>query len=186
LNAIHLLAQYGLGDGVYHRPFVKQMVAQYDQVYLETPWPEMFSDLPLKFVRPRTMLRTQRKNMERFDGYVEVPRGVPHTQKIYTGQDLPTKGILNSLAQVYGLPVQTLDLPDFPKPPIEKPYLVVRPVTLRKEWEAVARGPLAQYVNQFVEYARQFYTIVSVADLEEGAEWADGPLPYADIEFIIG
>jgi hypothetical protein len=187
MNEIHVLAQYGLGDGVYHRPFIKQMVEQYDQVYLETPWPELYSDLPLKFVRPRTTLRTQRKNIERLDLYVdEVPRSVPHTQKMYTGQGIVLAGILGMLSTMYGLPVAELDLPSYPRPKIDKPYMVVRPVTLRKEWRADARGPRPEYLRDFVDYARQFYTVVSVADLEEGEEWIEGPFPYADITYHKG
>ena len=39
----------GLGDNIYQRAFVKRLPGP---VYLETPWPELYEDLPgVKFVR---------------------------------------------------------------------------------------------------------------------------------------
>ncbi|MGV2896737.1 hypothetical protein ACNPPY_13175, partial [Achromobacter sp. AGC78] len=64
----------GLGDNIYKRAFVKKLQGP---VYLETPWPELYEDLPdVKFVRSETPLRTQSKNMARQDEarWVKAPR----------------------------------------------------------------------------------------------------------------
>lgn len=48
----------GLGDNIYARAFIRQ----YPGAYLETPWPQLYSDIDVKCVRPTTQLRTQSKN----------------------------------------------------------------------------------------------------------------------------
>ena len=56
--------QWGLGDNIFARPIVRACVAKYD-VWLETPWPELFEDLPIRFVAARRDLRTQMRNVAR-------------------------------------------------------------------------------------------------------------------------
>src|SRR5262245_9263081 len=41
---------WGLGDNCYARPFVRAAAEKYD-VWLETPWPELYEDIELRFVR---------------------------------------------------------------------------------------------------------------------------------------
>src|SRR5262249_27377149 len=64
LNPILIRGMWGLGDNIYSRPFVRATAAQYE-VHLETPWPELYADLDIKFVRGARPLRTQLKNMAR-------------------------------------------------------------------------------------------------------------------------
>ena len=55
---------FGLGDNCFNRPFVRAAAARYE-IYLDTPWPELYADLDIKFVRGTRQLRTQQKNMAR-------------------------------------------------------------------------------------------------------------------------
>src|ERR1700704_1699961 len=55
---------WGLGDNIFSRPFVRATAAQYE-VHLETPWPELYADLDIRFIRGGRRLRTQQKNMAR-------------------------------------------------------------------------------------------------------------------------
>lgn len=58
---IYIRGMYGLGDSIYQRAFVRQ----FPGAYIRTPWPELYADLDVKFVKSNTLLRTQRKNEDR-------------------------------------------------------------------------------------------------------------------------
>lgn len=172
----------GLGDCLFQRAFLRSMPGP---VYLETPWPELYSDMPHVLpVRPHTTLRTQLKNIARQTGYHAAP-AYRQSKRIEYRQD----GIYNGMRKSFGVEPGVLDLPDFGfKMPFDgKPYAVVRPVTVRSEWRADTRNPLPEYVAECAaELQRRGVTVVSVADLQEGAEWAVGELPPADIRYHAG
>ena len=64
---IAIRGMQGLGDNVYQRAFIKSLVKS-KEVLLETPWPEIYEDLPnIKFIKPQTKLRTQKKSLEKVD-----------------------------------------------------------------------------------------------------------------------
>lgn len=177
--------QHGLGDNIYHRAFVKTMTTLYD-VYLKTPFMQVYEDLPVKFVNPTSHLRTQSKNIIRSDGNYKYHVLPPHTPTIspkYSGDDLRRMNMMDSLALRYHCAPSTFDLPKFNSKIKSdgKPICVVRPATIRKEWNASSRNPDPYYIAQVVEWLRETHYIVSVADLEDGAEYALEPLPYADL-----
>ena len=167
----------GLGDSIYSRAFVKN----YPGAYLETPWPELFRDLDVKRVRPTTQLRTQAKNIGRQTEWHR--RQVGRTLAISYGQ----KPIIEGLRAAFRCEPQVFDLPDFGPSPVAGRYVVVRPVTVRSEWRADSRNPRPEYVFAAAEAARAAgYLVVSVADLEDGKEWAVGELPPDDLRFHAG
>ena len=167
----------GLGDNIYCRAFVKN----YPGAYLETPWPELFRDLDVKCVRPTTQLRTQAKNIARQTGW--HARQFGRTLTISYGQ----KPIIDGLRATFRCEPQAFDLPDFGPSPVAGRYVVVRPVTVRPEWRADSRNPRPEYVAAAAAAARAAgYAVVSVADLEDGREWAVGELPPADLRFHAG
>lgn len=170
----------GLGDNIYQRAFLRQM---YGPLYLETPWPELYSDMPHVLpVRPQTTLRTQLKNMERTTGYHDAP-AFRTGKRIEYRQD----GIYNGMRKSFGVEPGALTLPDFGQPLILGRYAIVRPVTLRSEWRADTRNPLPEYVAECTaELQRRGVLVVSVADLQDGAEWPVGELPPADIRYHSG
>lgn len=165
----------GLGDNIYQRAFVKRLQGP---VYLETPWPELYEDLPgVKFVKAETPLRTQAKNMalQQDARWENPPRG-----SVVTVQ-YGTAGIVTGMRRCFGVAPGSFDLPDFGPSPVSGRYIVVRPATVRAEWIAEARNPLTMYIAEAAEAARAAgYRVISVADLEAGKEWAVGKLPPAD------
>lgn len=171
----------GLGDNIYQRAFIKALPKP---VWLETPWPELYRDVPgIHFLRPDTKLRTQAKNLRRQNAatWERAPRG-RLVQVAYGRQ-----GIFPGMAGCFRSRATALDLPDFGPSPVEGPYVLVRPVTVRAEWRADTRNPLPEYIAQAAaEMQRRGYRVVSVADLEPGKEWALDPLPPADIRFHAG
>ncbi|KAF0804925.1 hypothetical protein A6D6_02689 [Alcanivorax xiamenensis] len=170
----------GLGDNIYQRAFVKALPGQ---VYLDTPWPELYRDLPnVRFLKPETHLRTQSKNLVRHRHWARAPRA-GRTINVRYG----TQGILPGMRQCFGVRGSGLDLPDLGPSPVPGDYVVVRPVTVRKEWAAESRNPRPEYVAEAAAELRQRgVTVVSVADLAPGQEWALEPLPEHDDAFHAG
>lgn len=169
----------GLGDNIYMRAFIKALPGR---VWLDTPWPELYRDLPVQFVKPETSLRTQSKNIIRHARWDRVTPGLPAI-KIAYGRE----GIIPGMQRCFGVTPGEFDLPDFGPSPVSGKYAVVRPVTVRAEWRADSRNPLPEYVAQAAtELRRRGYRVVSVADLEPGKEWALDPLPDADIRYHAG
>lgn len=170
----------GLGDNVYQRAFIKNLPGQ---LYIDTPWPELLADLPnVHFIRPQTTLRTQAKNIARNTNWI-LPPGRQPTRQIRYGAE----GIIPGMTACFGVAPAEFDLPPLPPSPVEGRYVVVRPVTVRSEWRADTRNPLPAYLAEATMIAKsRGYTVVSVADLQEGQEWLVGASPYADIEFHKG
>lgn len=173
----------GLGDNIYQRAVLTQIT---NRVYLSTAWPQIYADLGhVTAVPSRTKLRTQAKN-ERRGGY--SGSSIYRNWQTWHYRQGP-ESILESLAAGLGLkiPAFEMSLPAYHGPEIGKPYIVVRPVCLRKEWKSDSRNPRPEYVSEVTEaLSREHFTIVSVADLQEGQEWALAPLPRADIVYHRG
>src|SRR5215468_4237098 len=64
MSSIFIRGMWGLGDNIYSRPFVRVLAREHD-IWLDTPWPELYADLNIKFVRGTRRLRTQQKNILR-------------------------------------------------------------------------------------------------------------------------
>lgn len=170
----------GLGDNVYQRAFLKNMPGP---IYLDTPWPELVSDLPhVHCVRPQTNLRTQAKNIARHSSWL-----MPPTKQLARHIRYGTEGIIPGMISSFGVMPGEFDLPPLPPSPETGKYVVVRPATVRSEWRADTRNPDPLYIFlASVEAMQRGYRVVSVADLQEGAEWAIDPLPYADVRYHQG
>jgi hypothetical protein len=170
----------GLGDNVYQRAFLKNMPGP---IYLDTPWPELVSDLPhVHCVRPQTNLRTQAKNIARHSSWL-MPPGRQPTRQIRYG----TEGIIPGMIASFGVMPGEFDLPPLPPSPETGKYVVVRPATVRSEWRADTRNPDPEYIYRAAWEARLLgYKVISVADLQEGQEWLVGELPQAHVQYHKG
>lgn len=170
----------GLGDNLFERPFIKALPKP---VYLSTPWPSLFSDIPgVHFIRPQTTLRTQAKNIARHADWV-MPPGRQPARHIRYGAE----GIIPGMTACFGVAPAEFDLPSLPPSPETGKYVVVRPATVRSEWRADTRNPDPSYIAEAIMLAvSRGYTVVSVADLQEGAEWLVGAEPYADVRYHKG
>ncbi|OSK27556.1 hypothetical protein EAMG_05373 [Escherichia coli M056] len=180
-RTVCIRGMYGLGDSVYQRAFVRQ----FPGAYLRTPWPELYSDLDVRFVRSGTSLRTQRKNEEKTAlTYVSEPVRPAEVLNIFYGPEELKKGsIIDAMTWQFGRMADVFDLPSFGMSPVRtaKPVAVIRPVTVRKEWKNLSRNPDPRYIAQAARELRKHFYVVSLADLEEGEEWLVGELPEADL-----
>lgn len=172
----------GLGDNIYQRAFVKSAI-KISPVILETPWPEIYQDLPnLQLVRPYTRLRTQAKNAERADKSLWAKPYYGNAVQISYGD----KGIMRGMREKFMVDSSTFDLPDFDSP-ISGEYAVIRPATVRKEWMAASRNPKPEYLAECADILiKRGFKVISVADLQDREEWALDPLPEATIRFHKG
>jgi hypothetical protein len=170
----------GLGDCLFSRAFLKNMPGP---IYLDTPWPELVSDLPhVHCVRPQTNLRTQAKNIARHSSWLMPPAKQPARHIRYG-----TEGIIPGMIASFGVMPGEFDLPPLPPSPETGKYVVVRPATVRSEWRADTRNPLPMYIAEAIMQASERgYKIISVADLQEGQEWIVGDAPYADVQYHKG
>lgn len=155
----------GLGDCLFQRPFIKALPKP---VYLDTPWPELYQDIPdVHFIRPVTPLRTQSKNIARHNSWV-MPPGKQPARHIRYG----TEGIIPGMIASFGVMPGAFDLPPLPPSPEPGRYVVVRPATVRSEWRADTRNPDPFYINVAARLAESLgYRVISVADLQDGVEW---------------
>jgi hypothetical protein len=183
---------WGLGDNIFSRPFVRAAAQQYD-VYLETPWPELYEDLDIRFVLGKRRLRTQAKNITRQRPEI-WSRPLPMREvKILYGRELAEMSLINALERQWaalrvGFDPALFDLPDMGPSPVvsDRPIAVVRPVTERSEWHNVARGPRPEYLSALAAQLITTHTVVAVADLEPGQEWLVGAMPPAHRHFVLG
>lgn len=167
----------GLGDNIYQRAFIKSLLKSSD-VLLETPWPEIYEDLPgVNFLKPHTKLRTQKKNLERATDVKWHPPYFGNAKAISYGR----AGIVKGMRGAFGVDCAPFDLPKFDSP-VEGEYVVIRPVTTRKEWIATARNPDPKYIYECSEILMaKGYKVVSIADLSDDLEWLEGPEPMSSI-----
>jgi hypothetical protein len=180
MSAVTINGMRGLGDNIYQRAFVK---ASPHSVTIATPWPELYSDIDgIRFSRIETTLRTQLKNIVKQNADVWSSGSGQQISAHYGN-----KPVMEGLQDCFGHSPAALDLPDYGAPVVDGRYVLIRPVTVRKEWPAVSRNPLAEYVYEASAIMRDMgFTVVSVADLEDGQEWALEPMPYADIQYHAG
>ena len=185
---------WGLGDCIYSRPFVRAAAAKH-RIMLDTPWPELYEDLDVAFVRGKRKLRTQLKNIARqARTRWSNPLPIREVKPSYGGDLMRGMTLINALERRWSASLKVafdpalFDLPDMGPSPVtsDKPIAVVRPVTVRREWRNEARNPLPQYVNAIADELIETHHVVAVADLEAGEEWLVGELPPAHRYFLFG
>lgn len=188
---IYLQGMQGLGDSVYQRLIV-QALAREDDVYLTTPWPELYTDMDVRFVRNPSPLRTQSRNIaaQPADRWADKPAGADRRKVHYAGcwdrGDSMLAGMAKSV-RATGLPLPLLlPLPgdEWTRP---RPIALVRPVTRRTEWPDTARNPDPAYVQAAsLALIDAGYCVICVADIDDVNEVLVGALPLADEYFVRG
>ena len=173
-----------LGDSIYQRAVVRELVKDYD-VYLETPWPQIVSDLPIKCVKTGRF-RFQQKNTQGRIWY----RAPACERRIVKYRSNPGKSMLLAMCESVGVrSAITFDLPAIDV--VLEPYVLIRPASVRHGWKGDARSPKAEYLATAADKLRRHFRIISVADFGQSTGFGGPdrpllPLPYADQQYHSG
>ena len=195
----------GLGDNLHQRAVVRDLLERHD-VFLQTPWPALYHDLPVHLLPPReTSLRTQRKNARREQAAYRArpPVGARSQRVWYTHDEIRRHGsFMAAMAANCGTRSNDFRLP-IPDGwelraeawrrrwqalnPAGKPLMLYRPLVERTEWNGcAARNPDAEAYAALARSLCARYFVVSVADLQPGVEWIVSPDIGADVECHAG
>lgn len=180
-----IVGMQGMGDNIYQRPFVREIT---ERVYLYTSWPQLYSDMPHVYpVRPKTRLRTQMKNVLAQERTMwHRPPHTPQKKIGYGNRNLRAGSIVRAMKKQFRVEPKFFDLPKYNCPKINKPYAVIRPVTIRSEWRNESRNPDPCYIEIASQVlAENGYHTVSIADLQDQIEWAPS-LPKVDTAYHFG
>lgn len=184
---------HGIGDNINQRCFVKALAQKGHEVWLKTPLPEIYADIPnVHFVHANSPLRTQKLSEQCSQVQFEPePPGVPRQRIFYGNGHLQQGSIFDAMTEQFGVSPAQLDLPSYTPANIRttsgKPLAVIRPTTERKEWHNASRGPLNQYINEVAQQlAIAGFHVISVADVQEGQEWIPDSEPFAHQKFHHG
>jgi len=186
---------YGLGDSLYMRPFVMEAKKYHDEVYVCTPFPELYwADYGIKFLKPDTELKTQKKNIKlqseslwaELPPKCEVIRMCYHDQKIYDGKTIIESFRLDSAFEPnsFYIPINPEWIYRAKMIANGKKICLVKFPSCRHEWHNFSRNPRMEYINLIIKKHRKDYTFISVADNTE--EWFDGIPEKVDLEFNHG
>lgn len=187
---LYIVGMHGLGDNLHQRSIVRAYLAKGRDVWLETPWPQVYHDLAgprVKLVDKGSSLRTQAKNARSNRAAFTRQRPPPSVDVLrqnYPPALVRSEGsVLGAMSKVAGVPVGDFRLP-IPKAWREKadawirrwkpdkPLMIYRPLVERTEWGGCkARNPDYAAYDALFESIRRAFFVVSVADLSPGKEW---------------
>ena len=203
-DALWFQSLRGMGDNVFQRPYVYEYCKSYDRVYIDTPWPHLYADMPdnLIFLRNQTKLRTQMKNMELYcSGYPQFPDEDFDSIRSGYGRS-KTQNVYQILSSRFAKQVNFfhMDPPSEWKKStaealephgisVDEPFLLVRNTTKRREWSAPERNCRNEYLQRAsADFKRKTKCkVVEVADLEPPKEILDGePIQVADARLVEG
>lgn len=198
---LHHVCHLGLGDNMYERPFVVEMGKGFDEVYVETPFPQLYWDQDparFNFVPRWSILHLQNWAIVDFQGvWSEAPAPDTVTKKTCfweSGLGNPIASVPDRFFKDSGLDSFSFSLPVNPKWYEEAagflncinlqadPLCIVKRPTIRKEWPNPARNPRIEYFQHAInEMRRRGYTILSVASVRPGEEDLDGEVAGIDL-----
>ncbi len=185
---LRIMGMAGLGDTIYMRPLVLNQFDLYDQVFLHTPWPELYRDTDVQpLYYDNLALRCQVRSMDAYAGeWAEVPDVKARAVRWMLAR--PELNVATDLERSFAPDGRYhMSLPSFreewPLGPVRtgsaQPLAVIKPNTLRKEWLVPARNCGPSYMARAARHLMGAgYHVVTVASMEDGLEWLDGdPVP---------
>ena len=198
----------GVGDCIYQRPFIKQLIKDGHEVYLSVYLHELFSDIKgLKFLKPAKE-HTYRTQQKQFDSQKSIKYDTPPPKfdkvidPLYSGTDLIHDSIVYSMSLKFG--VDNLSNLEWNLPNLShhltkhesilksipfgfKKIAIVRPSTIRSEWKVSTRSPDPTYIYWCAHVLHEAgYYVISIADVDGSNEWIEGPAPFADLTLHSG
>ncbi len=184
----HILDNYfGFGDNIYHIPFVHKL-AQKGEVFIYTPFPELFQISNVHCLKPVTNLKLQLKNMEGNGLYSHSHKPTGNRIRFNYGEGFKDNlTIMQSFEKVVPLhgdfffeftPKQTQKIDEIISRVTAsgKKLCVVRLPSVRKEWPNTNRNGKMEYFQLCINALKEKYYFVSIGDIGN-AEDFDGAEP---------
>lgn len=191
---------HGIGDNLWARPFVKRLVQEGHDLYIITPLPFVYGDLPVKFIKTESPLRAQKAYLEKSASkFTFVERPADFDKEIYfyyDHADIKFHGIIAHIEEAFGFEIGSTEL-DYDFPANMEPHglnlpdkkiAIVRPSTIRKEWPCTSRSPKPNYVPWCSKILMDMgWHVISIADCSVGEDWIEsGGEPQAHQKFHNG
>lgn len=154
-GAVIVRCMNNLGDGAWSRPVIRALVERGEQIYVRTPFPAFYTDLPVMgFLKPRTELDVAKFGLRHWTAWADEPfERLPELYLTYSSTALALRNtILGALAARAKVERVPLDLPRA-APVLDEPYVVVVPYARRPSFPYEARGPLPKYLRAAFEAA---------------------------------
>jgi len=192
----------GLGDSIHQRAIVRELAQRYS-VWLKTPYPQIYHDMPdIRLLPTATTMRTLRSNEQRnahlYTTELPPPNARVRSCGYFFGDGSERGSVLGALARSCGVPIGDFRMSIDPswlkaanavakKFKTTKPIMIFRPLIERHGMRGVAaRNPdHAAYATIF-KSLRDHYFVVSVADIKDDEEWIVGETCDADATFNHG
>ncbi len=169
---------YGFGDNIFLRPI---LMAQRDEwnVYVQTPYPELFIGTGIQPVKPQTFLYDfANRAMDEAKGYVEKPEIFKFMRPNYSMEDLKNcKTISHSFSKGFKNKefTQRLSPSDYQISLGKKligdlgKVMLVKIPSYRHDWESESRAPKTEYMIECMEIAKEHgLKIISLQDYTLG------------------
>lgn len=195
-KAVRINSFHGIGDMIYVRPFIKELCNRDLEVYIDTSLPQLLKDCKnIRLLRPNILWRTQLNNLSNNSNDInwytgEIPRfsNTNIIDPLYNEEDLANSSVIHSFERKFNISFDNLEL-DYPELishglnlPTDKKIAIIRPVTIRAEWECESRAPLSNYIAWCSKILMDSgYYVISIADLKQGQEWLVDPAPPAHL-----
>lgn len=201
---------YGFGDNIYERPFVVEAARQFDRVYIETHFPELYWDQPADkflFVRPagRPHLLLQNQNADAFNGYAKRAPVLTSLEdrhfdfrvhKNIEGLPRPdfyaklVAGHFGGMRPQFKLPLRNDWVVNGYKflegLRLNKKVCIFRPPTIQKGWPCPERNPRPEYMQQIIDAISQDYFVIAVGNFAHDYEKPVAEFKGVDLDLTAG
>lgn len=169
---------YGFGDTIFLRPLLIEE-CKYKDVYVQTPYPELFLNTPVKPIKPGKFLYDfANRAMEDAEGYYPRPKDGKFIRPNYSGEDLKnyrtisysfSKGFSNNVmsTRITPTPYQV----ELGKELIGdlQNVMIVKIPSFRHDWECESRTPKTRYMIECMRIAKNLgFQIISLQDYTLG------------------
>lgn len=181
----------GLGDAFFARPFVRQVLARYKDVYVDTSWPWVFSDLPVKPTKRQNGLKVQvhHGDLVPQSTWHEPPPEHTTVSLRYRWAHLRTRSVIREMEEVSGItlgPRVAFGHPPLPSSRLSGAYAILRPPAVRVDYPAPSREPDPAYLAKAALMLKaRGLRVVTVGHWLPGLEEPSGAVD-ADVRFENG
>lgn len=181
----------GLGDAFFARPFVRGVCGRHSDVYVDTSWPWVFSDLPVKPTKRQNGLKVQafHGDLVPAETWHEPPDHYLSISLRYRWTYLRARSVIREMEETSGFqlgPRVAFGHPPLPGSPLAGAYAVVRPPAVRLDYPAPSREPDPAYLAKAALALRaRGLRVVTVGHWLPGLEEPSGAVD-ADLRFENG